>query len=186
MAVIPAPRPARGDADLLARIAVGELDALGELYERHRTAVRGFVLRATSYHDDAEDIVQTVFLTAARIAGRYDGRASARPWLVGIAARLVQQRAQRLSRLARYLGRVASQQARDRDPRPALEARDELDAVGRALAKMDAKKRVVIVMAEIEGMSGPEIAVALGVPIGTVWRRLHQARRELVAATEAR
>jgi RNA polymerase sigma-70 factor (ECF subfamily) len=183
---MPAPRPARTDGELLAQIALGEIDGLGELYERHRDAVRSFVLRATRHHDDAEDLVQTVFLTAARIADRYDGRPSARPWLVGIAGRLVQQRGQRFARLARYLARLASQQSRARDPRPVLEARSELDAVGRALADMGAGKRVTIIMAEVEAMSCPEIAAELGIPVGTVWRRLHQARQEIAAALEGR
>jgi RNA polymerase sigma-70 factor (ECF subfamily) len=183
---MPAPRSAASDAELLAQIAAGEVDALGELYERYRAAVRGFLLRATNHHDDAEDLVQTTFLTAARIAARYDGRACARPWLVGIAAHLVQQRGQRLARLASYLARLAPQHPRARDPRPAIEARSELGAVGRALAKMAAGKRIVIVMAEVESMTCPEIADALSIPLGTVWRRLHQARRELSAAMEAR
>ena len=72
------------DADLLAHIADGDPGALGTLYQRHRADLRAFVLRATAYHDDAEDLRHDTFLIAARIAARFDGRESCRPWLVGI------------------------------------------------------------------------------------------------------
>jgi RNA polymerase sigma-70 factor (ECF subfamily) len=44
---------------------------------------------------------------------------------------------------------------------------------------MGAKKREALVLFELEGLSGQEIALALGVPLKTVWTRLHHARREL-------
>ena len=183
MAVKPVPRigAAPADAALMAQIATGDLTALGELYQRHRDAVRRFALRATSNHDDAEDVLHNTFLTVARIADRFDGRDSCRPWLIGIAGRLTQQRGQKLARLARYLSRLASLRRTSDDPRPELEARSEL---ARALDGMSAAKRVVILMAEVEGMTCPEIAEALEIPLGTVWTRLHHARRELRAAIE--
>lgn len=174
--------PDEADAALLAQIARGDLGALGTLFDRHRAAVRGFAIRATGDHADAEDLVHNTFLTAARIAARFDGRASCRPWLVGIAARLVQQRARRLARVARYLARFATTQPAASDPVPALEARDALGAVAGALGRMSVAKRVVLLMAEVEGMTCEDIARALDVPIGTVWTRLHHARRELLAA----
>jgi RNA polymerase sigma-70 factor (ECF subfamily) len=182
----PPARAPQGDDDaaLFMRLVGGDLGALGEIYDRHRAAVRAFVLRAIGDRDDADDVLQNTFLTAARIADRYDGRASCRPWLIGIAARLVQRRAQTFARVGRYLARFTATQRGERDPRPALEARSALDAVGAALAKMNAAKRIVLLMIEVEGMSGPEVAAALAIPIGTVWTRLHHARRELAAALE--
>jgi len=49
----------------------------------------------------------------------------------------------------------------------------------RALARLDAKKREVLLLAEVEGFSASEIAALVGIPIGTVWTRLHHARRAL-------
>jgi RNA polymerase sigma-70 factor (ECF subfamily) len=180
MAVKPIAKSAT-DGELMARIAAGDLGALGDIYQRHRADVRAFVLRATNHHDDAEDVLHNTFLTAARIAARFDGRDSCRPWLIGIAARLVQQRGQTLARLARYLARLSSGRVVARDPVPELDARNALSL---ALGRLSAAKRVVIVMAEVEGMSCAEIADALQIPIGTVWTRLHHARRELLATLE--
>jgi len=58
-------------------------------------------------------------------------------------------------------------------------AKDGLDAVARALSKLSEKKRVVLLLADLEEVSCEEIAGALGIPVGTVWTRLHYARREL-------
>jgi len=174
------------DAALMASMAAGDLAALGELYQRYRADLRCFVLRATSRHDDAEDVLHDAFLVAARIAAKYDGRASCRSWLIGIAARLVQQRAQRIARVTRYLARLARLREGVRSPLPNLEARSSLDAIDRGLARMTAGKRIVLVMAEVEGMTCHEIAEALGIPVGTVWTRLHHARRELLALGDLR
>lgn len=170
------------DGELLARIAAGELAALGALYDRHRAVVHRFVARAIYDHGDTDDVLHDVFLTVARIAARYDGRASARPWLIGIAARLVQRRARSLGRIPRLLARFALGQPRTFDPIVALETRDMLDAIAPAIARMSTAKRTVLLMTELEGMSGPEIARALDIPTGTVWRRLHDARRDVLAA----
>jgi len=146
--------------------------------------VHGFAARATAGHADADDLVHDAFLTAARIAGRFDGRASARPWLIGIAARLVHRRARGLGRIARLVERFTWTRARAVDPSAAVEARSALGVVAGVVARMSAGKRVVLLMAELEGMSGPEIAAALDIPLGTVWTRLHHARRELVSALD--
>ena len=70
--------PAETDAELMRRIGEGDLSPLGVLYDRHQQGVRQFVARATFSAADAEDITHETFLTLAKIAGRYDGRSSAR------------------------------------------------------------------------------------------------------------
>ena len=76
------PVAARGEAertsdpDLLRQLAGGEIGALGELYDRYREPVRRFIARATSDAEDVDDLVHATFLAAAKIASRYDGRAS--------------------------------------------------------------------------------------------------------------
>ncbi len=62
---------AASDEGLLARVADGDREALGELYRRHRGVVRGFVLGRIARGDDADDVVQETFLRAGKEAGRY-------------------------------------------------------------------------------------------------------------------
>ncbi len=178
----PEPRE-ESDAELLARVAGGDIEALGKIYDRHHPSVLRFISRVSAHTADAEDVLHATFLTVAKIAGTYDGRVSCRPWLMGIAVRTMQQRRRGAARFARMLtGFARWSSGAHHDPRPVLEARGELDAVARALSEMSEAKRVVLLMAEVEGVPCEEIARALGIPIGTVWTRLHAARRELRGA----
>jgi RNA polymerase sigma-70 factor, ECF subfamily len=169
------------DPELLTRVASGEIGALGELYDRHHEAVRRFVARVTSDAEDVDDLVHATFLAAAKSAGQYDSRLSCRPWLLGIAAQLLRRRRRGMGRLLVVLSSFAGQQPGSVDPRPALHARKDVE---RALAHLSESKRVTFLLAKVEGLSCEEIAVALGVPVGTVWTRLHSARVELRALLE--
>jgi RNA polymerase sigma-70 factor (ECF subfamily) len=170
------------DAALMTRLAEGDLGALGEIYDRHRDAVHRFVVRATAKPDDADDLVQNTFLTSARIASRFDGRESCRPWLIGIAARLLQEGARQRGTVARFLSRFGSRSSPSPNPESELEARSALEQVTATIARMTTAKRIVLLMVEVEGLSCSAVAAALEIPIGTVWTRLHAARRELRAA----
>lgn len=174
-------REAASDADLMARLATGEIGALGELYDRHHEPVRRFVARATGGAEDVDDLVQATFLAAAKSAARYDGRASCRPWLVGIAVQHLRRRRHAFGRLLAAFASFRRTGASSVDPRGALSARTDID---RALGKLSEPKRIAFLMAEVEGFTCPEIAEALGVPVGTVWTRLHAARQELRASLE--
>jgi RNA polymerase sigma-70 factor (ECF subfamily) len=161
------------------RLARGESGALGELYDRYHQPLRRFIARATADAEDVDDLVHATFLAAAKSADRYDGRASCRPWLVGIAVQFLRRRRQAFGRfvaMLRALGRTSTI-----DPRAALQARGDVE---RALRLISEPKRIALLMAEVEGLTCPEIAAALGIPIGTVWTRLHAARRELRQALE--
>lgn len=169
-------RNARTDAELLQLVAERGIGALGELYDRYHEGVRRFVARATADAEDVDDVVHETFLAAARSAARYDGRPSCRPWLMGIAAQLLRRRRQRFGRLLRVLTSLRSTRVTTTDPRSALRARSD---VAHALCHISEPKRIALLLAEVEGLSCAEIAEAVGVPIGTVWTRLHAARREL-------
>ncbi|HVJ93038.1 MAG TPA: RNA polymerase sigma factor [Labilithrix sp.] len=164
----------------MSRLARGEIDALGELYDRYQAPLRRFVSRATANAEDVDDIVHATFLAAASAAPRYDGRASCRPWLIGIAVRKLRKRRTAFGRLVATLAMLGRPRAAI-DPRPCLDARSDVE---RALLLISEPKRVTFLMAEVEGMSCTEIAEALAVPVGTVWTRLHAARRELRAALD--
>jgi len=167
------------DPALLRRVEAGELVALGLMYDRHHARLRHFVARATCDAPDVDDLVHETFLAAAESASRYDGRESCRPWLVGIAVTLLRRRNQRFGRFLRVLSTLGSVGSGAADMRPALDARHD---VTRALAQLSDAKRLTLLMAELEGLSCQEIATLSRVPVGTVWTRLHAARRELRAA----
>jgi RNA polymerase sigma factor (sigma-70 family) len=172
--LVPKPEAKTPDTLALERVARGELSALGEVYDRYAVALLRFASRAAGPHD-AEDLVQATFMKAVKIAASYDGRSdSARSWLFGIAARLLQERRRSLVRLARALSRLAASSAS-----AATSADSPRSDLERGLLALSDAKRVVIVLAEIEGYTCDEIARMLEIPVGTVWTRLHHARKEL-------
>lgn len=164
------------DPEVLERLASGDMSALGELYDRYQADIRRFVARATCDAEDVDDLVHATFLTASRSASRYDGRAACKSWLIGIAVQLLKRRRHNLGRFFRMLTSLRTFPSAAADPRATLHARSDLD---RALRQISEAKRVTLQLAEVEGLSCPEIAELLSVPVGTVWTRLHSARREL-------
>jgi RNA polymerase sigma factor (sigma-70 family) len=168
--------PAASDPVLMTRLGAGEIDALGTLYDRYQESIRRFLARATSDAEDVDDLVHATFLAAASSAARFDGRASCKPWLIGIAVQLLRRRRHAFGRLLTILGSLRAVRSASSDPGPVLDARKDLS---RALAGLSEAKRITLLLSEVEGLSCPEIAEVLGVPVGTVWTRLHAARREL-------
>jgi len=93
------------DSEALQRVALGEVGALGAVYDRHARALLDFAARMAG-RADAEDIVHTVFVRAARLAGVYDHRfPSARSWLYGITSKVIQERRRSFVRTVRALMR---------------------------------------------------------------------------------
>jgi RNA polymerase sigma-70 factor (ECF subfamily) len=182
MAVPKTVRALPGDGELLSRVAAGDLEALGVIYDRHASAVHQFVSRA-GVRNDADDVVQETFLRIAKIAGSYQARAeSARSWVLGVGFSVMRERRRASARFLRAVARFAGGHTQLATA-PQGPVRSEIE---RHLLALDAEKREVLVLTEVMGMTGPEAAEVLGIPVGTVWTRLHHARRELRARSEAR
>lgn len=180
-----APSPA--DSELVVQIAAGRLEALGVLFDRHEPAVRRYLARLVR-PSDVDDLVQATFLEVVRAAARFDPAFAARNWLFGIASVVARRHrrsiAHTFARLAAWTERLRGEPAPVRTPVEELEVDDRVRRTERALAALSPKKREVLLLVSIEGLSGEEVASALGIPINTVWTRLHHARRELRAALE--
>ncbi|HEX8791117.1 MAG TPA: RNA polymerase sigma factor [Polyangiaceae bacterium] len=174
------------DAELLEGVASGDLGALGELYDRYARHVWQAARRSLD-GVDAEDVVHQLFVKLPAIAPSYDGRASCRGWLCGIAVRLAMRHRRGAGRFRRMLGSFAHTLvgSTTRDPERAAMGNQELGALERALAALSEKKRVVFVLVEVEGLTAEEAARVLDIPAATARTRLFHARKELQAALEA-
>jgi RNA polymerase sigma factor (sigma-70 family) len=176
-------RPSREtatDAELCARVAAGDVGALGQLYDRHAPALRRVVGRLGVREGDIDDLVQAAFLDVLGAAAGYDGRASARPWLVGMAVMRVRRHRRSLARLAEKLSAWSREpEAVVETPEASVEVRERARRAQAALARLSDKKREVFVLVALEGLPGDEVAKTLGIPVATVWTRLHHARLEL-------
>jgi RNA polymerase sigma-70 factor (ECF subfamily) len=173
------------DATLLARVASGDLTALGELFDRYHLRVRRVLHRAGTADADLDDLVQATFLQLPKIARGFDGRASCAAWLCGIAVRLAARRQRSVARmLAAFAAFARSRASNTSDPEATASSREELTRFREALAGLSARKRDAFILVELEGFSAEEAGHALGIPSATVRTRVFHARAELRAAVK--
>lgn len=155
-----------------------------ELFRRHGEFVRRFVIRLGVRASDVDDVVQEVFLVAHRRGGYKPGPARPTTWLGEIALRIAMA-SRRTSRNRAEHGEQLDDAASDQpSPFDAAATAGSLALMQRALETLDLEHRAVFVLFELEEESCESIAQALGVPIGTIYSRLHHARRALRQAYE--
>lgn len=171
------------DAQLWALALDGDAEAFGELFERYCDLVYNFAFRRTGSWDAAEETVSSAFLEAWRHRDRIQlHHGSLRPWLLGVANNIVRRWWRTRDRTTRALERLSV-------------VEDTPDHSSRVVAQIDAQRRLLVVLRRVEELpeaqrdvlllwsweqlSYDEIAVVLGVPIGTVRSRLSRARAAL-------
>lgn len=161
----------------------------GVLFREHASFVARFLGRLGVPRSDLDDSVQEVFVVAHRKGGYVPGPAKPRSWLGAIALRIAQ--ANRRARTAR--ARIESLDGNSLsavpiaadDPGQTLENRRSVARVQRALDTLPDEYRAAFLLFELEGESCESIASVWDVPIGTVYSRLHHARRRFMRAYEA-
>ncbi len=133
---------------------------------------------------DLEDLAQEVFVVVRRKLPEFDGRHLA-SWLYRIAARTASDHRRRswFRHLVARRDDAELDALRNMGPSPAelFEQREERRVLWHLLSRMNEPRRVAFALFEIEGYTGEEIAALLGIPVATVWTRLHYARRDFVA-----
>jgi RNA polymerase sigma-70 factor (ECF subfamily) len=128
---------------------------------------------------DIEDLAHDVFLVVHRHISDYDATRPLRPWLFGIAMRVLAD-FRRSSRNQREIPCEVGEVA-DQGPRPDmhLEQSEARAVLMRVLDRLDLDRRAVLVMHDIDEIAAPEIAAALAVPLNTVYSRLRLARADV-------
>ena len=159
---------------------------VGELYRQHAETVARWVARLGGPLVDVEDAVHEVFVIAQRRRPSKDGPARITTWLYQVTAKVVSHR-RRKDWLRRWLGGSAVDSAGrlpadGPSPVEAIEAREQAALVYRVLDRLPEKQRAVLILFEMEGMSGDQIAVLYDAKLSTVWVWLHRARASFRAA----
>jgi RNA polymerase sigma-70 factor (ECF subfamily) len=181
-----------GERHLLEVESVGELLGTApcdetldvrSIHDRHADFVWLTLQRFGVHQADLEDMAQEVFVVVHRRIGSFDRRAKITTWLYGICLRVASgYRRRNRSRPEEPTERVPELAGEDDGPEAAL-ARDEARRiVDEALDSLDLDKRAIFVMFEIDELSCDEIADIVGIPVGTVYSRLHAARATFRAA----
>lgn len=131
-----------------------------------------------------EDAVQNVFLVVHRRLSEFEGRASMRTWLFRIVRRVASDARRSVKRRGVPEPMDDSLAYGGTAPDTAAERNEAARQLAQLLEALDDDKRAVFVLAELEQMSAPEIAEALGVNLNTVGSRLRAARAAFEKALE--
>ena len=178
------------DIELLQAIVARDEAALAELYDRYRVILFGLLMRILSNREEAEDVLQEVFLQVWRRAADFDANRG-RPftWLVTMT------RSRGIDRLRTLAARerVAIAGARDESEAVSDAASDAFRSEQRglvtsALAQLPDEQKRPLMLAYFDGLTQSEIAARLGAPLGTVKTRMRTGMmklRELLAGKDA-
>lgn len=161
--------------------AAGEVLDVHTIYRAHARFVWLSLQRLGIHPSDLDDVAQDVFMVVHRRLDSFDRRARISTWLFGICMRV----AANYRRRRRWTHEVLSGGLEDDRP-SALDAADDVlvrreqrEIAELALSRLEVAKRATFVMFEIESLSCLEIAELMNVPVGTVYSRLHSARKQL-------
>lgn len=167
------------DAAVLRRIAAGDQGALGELYRRLGQVMFAQILLTVGERALSEEILQDSMLAVWRGAGSFRGESTVRSWAVAIARRQARDRMRR--RRPRVVDDACLAELPSREPGPESTALDRAEArtVAEAIKTLSPGHREVLGLAFGAGLTLPEVAEVLHVPLGTVKSRLTTARTAL-------
>ncbi len=177
------------DVELLHAIARGDEAALAHLYDAYRVILFGLLVRILNSREEAEDILQDVFIQVWRRAKDFDERRG-RPftWLVTLARSRAIDRLRMLSARQRLTMNAAQEQEHNESVSDALTdtVNSEQEAiVRRALATLPEEQRETLLLAYFEGLTQSEIASRIGAPLGTVKTRMRSGMIKLRALLES-
>ena len=156
-----------------------------QIYELWFHEVSRWVRAFGGLDADLDDLVQEVFLVVRRKLDRFDG-ANLPGWLYRIAQRTVSDYRRRAwFRRLFHPRREVFENVVDTAPNPEhhAERRDAARILAQLLEKLSPVRRAAFILFEIEGYSGEEIAKLEGIPVKTVYTRLHYARKDFLQLT---
>ena len=173
-------------AILVRRAQAGDREAFGALVEQFQRTVHAICLRRLGNPSEALEMTQEVFLHVLRRLDQLREPERFAGWLRQVAVRMAINRATRRTPPASVETGVLELASGHRDdPLAELITRERAHKLWEALGKLKAIDREALVAFYIQGQSLFEIAETFDVPLGTVKRRLHTARRRLKAELEA-
>jgi RNA polymerase sigma-70 factor (ECF subfamily) len=160
--------------------AAGHDVAFAELFAAYRQRVFTICRHLTRSRADAEDVTQEVFVALLRALPSFRGESSLATFIHRIAVRLAIKQRLRTNRHDQLRVPPTATTTTVAD-----EARETNQRLWPALEQLSLEQRTVLALFAVDGLSHREIAAVLGIPEGTVWSRLHGARKRLAALLAA-
>ncbi|MBC8029507.1 MAG: sigma-70 family RNA polymerase sigma factor [Pyrinomonadaceae bacterium] len=180
------------EAEFIERLKQGEAAAFEELVAARSGEIFGLLFRLTENSEEARDLTQETFLRAFQNIGRFRGEADIRTWIYRIAINQARNRWRWWRRRSRDstvsldapLGSsdqplMATLAAPSANPEQRTLAHERELALRAALGKLSLAYRETVILRDIEGFTYEEIAMTLGINVGTVKSRLARGRQEL-------
>ena len=171
----------RSDHELMLAVRDGELDALGDLFERHHGALFGFLVKLTGNRSAAEDIAQTVFQRMLKYRHTYRDDGSLTAWMYHLARRCSADYFRKTSHTPHATDPADLQDEPDDAPHAAQRAtmHDDRALLHAALARLDSGDREVLLLSRFQELSFAEISGILECSVGAAKVRAHRALRAL-------
>ena len=173
------------DVELLKAVAVRDEAAeaaLGQLYDRYRLILFGVLIRILNNREEAEDVLQEVFLQVWRRAADFDANRG-RPftWLVTLARSRGIDRLRSLASRERVATMAGADEASDEVSDAASDAirSEQRGVVNSALSQLPEEQKRPLMLAYFDGLTQSEIATQLGAPLGTVKTRMRSGMMKL-------
>jgi RNA polymerase sigma-70 factor, ECF subfamily len=168
------------DSELIRQLQDGNLEALGDLYDRHQHLVYRTAFAITGDAEDAADLLQDVFLRLHRFSDHIDPTRPLEPWLYRMTANqsytwvkrsrfwlnLIEEKIEWIAGAAKN---IVGQQ----------NFIDENQNIKQAVAALPLQQRIVVVLYYLNDLSLQEISEVLDIPVGTVKSRLHYGREKM-------
>jgi RNA polymerase sigma-70 factor (ECF subfamily) len=188
------PTPNRDSwAPLIHRAKQLDPDAFDELVDALSPRLYGFLFRLTGRRQEAEELVQEVFLRIVRRIGQYEHDGRFEPWIFRIAANVVRDRQRHERRHPPHMSlegefddgsttrgrRIDPAESNGSAPSAAIERDEVSDRLGQALQCLSEAEREVILLRHYSGMSFEEIAALMETPLGTALARSHRGLKKL-------
>jgi RNA polymerase sigma-70 factor (ECF subfamily) len=159
----------------------GDLDCMGELFERHHRPLFGYLAKLTGNRTAAEDIAQTAFQRMLKYRHTYRDQGSFTAWMYHLARRCANDHFRKSSSAPVGIDPAALEAHAD-DALGAAEAaasRDDHALLHRALGRLDRDDREVLLLSRLQELSFSEVAGILECSVGAARVRAHRALRTL-------
>jgi len=173
------------DADLVQLCQKGDMDAFGQLFNRHQKQVYNISFRMMGNREDASDITQEIFVRAYQKIGKYNFKSSFATWLYRLATNFCIDELRKRKRDVNAMPLdEAISEVNSNTPEDIAILNDTERQVWDALNSLKEKERAILILKDIEGLSYNEIAEVFECSLGRVKSRIHEARQKLKTALE--
>lgn len=174
------------DEVLIARFQDGDVQAFDTLVRRYKDQLLNYVYRFVGNRNDAEDLVQETFLRVYKNKHYYKEIAKFSTWVYTIAGNLAKTELRRRKRrkifsVSNFVNEERDYDIPDLAKNPETEVDGSLkdDIIQKAIEKLPAKFKEVILLRDVQGFAYEEISQILSIPLGTVKSRVNRGRLKL-------